>query len=36
MQMTIHPMPLKTQRVKLLSGWKNILVICLHGLKITE
>ena len=32
--MTIHPMPLKTQLVKLLNGWKNVLVICLNGLKI--
>ena len=34
MQMTIHPMPLKTQLVKLLNSWKNVLVICLNGLKI--
>ena len=33
-QMTIHPMPLKTQLVKLLNGWKNVLVICLNGLKM--
>ena len=34
--MSIHPIPLKTQCVKLLNGWKNVLVICLLGLKTTE
>ena len=32
----LHPMLLKTQLIKLLNGWKNVLVICLPGLKITE
>lgn len=36
MHMIIHPKPLKTQHVKLSNNWKNVLVICLHGLKITE
>ena len=35
MQMKIHPMPPKTQHLKLLKGCKN-LVICLHDLKIME
>ena len=35
-EMTIQPMPLKTQRVRLLNGWKNVLLICLHDLKIEE
>lgn len=36
MQMVIHPMPLKPQRVNLWNGWNNVLVIFLNGLKITE
>ena len=35
-EMTIQPMPLKTQRVRLLNSWKNVLLMCLHGLKIEE
>ena len=35
-EMTIQPMPLKTQRVRLLNGWKNVLLMCLHDLKIEE
>ena len=31
-EMTIQPMPLKTQRVRLLNGWKNVLLMCLHDL----
>ena len=39
MQMTIHPMPMKTQVIewlKLLNCSKYVLVKCLHGLKIPE
>ena len=36
MQMVIHPMPLKPQRVNIWNGWNNVLVIFLNGLKITE
>ena len=35
-EMTIQPMPLKTQRVRLLNGSKNVLLMCLHDLKIEE
>ena len=34
MQMTVHPMPQKTQRVKLFSDWKIVLVICFNDQKI--
>ena len=36
MQMATHPMPQGTKRIKLLNSWKNVLVICLHDLKIRE
>ena len=35
-QITIHPMPQKTERIKLLNDWKNVLLMFLHGSKITE
>ena len=32
--MTVHPMPQKTQRVKLFNDWKIVLVICFNDQKI--
>ena len=36
MQIATHPMPQRPQSVKLLNVWKNVVLICLHGLKIAE